>query len=528
VFQIFFRRAKIDTGSVAMKKIIRILYTSDVHGRLIAYDYAKNVNTQAGLTRLKTWLQTLAQPYILLDNGDLLQGSPLLDFHREQMSEQLNPAALVINDLKYAAVTLGNHDFNYGQNYLNDYVESLKCPVVCCNIFNNQNETVYRPYHIFNHQGIKIGLIGAVTSNIPNWEQPGHIQGLKFDDAYLAIKRNVELIRDDVDIVIVLYHGGVEKDLITHELMGVQGIENQGYLISTLPGIDVLLTGHQHLPIVQNLYPGPLVMQVKDQAVMVGSVLIELEKANHKWEILNQSGELIDLITDEDQVLLDKLDLYHQKTKNWLSKPIGKTQMDMVIVDPFQARLLKNPIFEWINHLQFQLTNAMISVSSLPNQAPGFKENIALNDLSANFIFPNILMILEISGQTLKSALERNAMYFVIEDGNVTINPTYLYPKAEHYNYDIYDGIDYVINLRKPFGERIVDLKYQEKHVKDDDRFTIVMNNYRATGGGQFPMYANSKVLKRYEINMFDLAKESFEVVKIIDFKPKKNIHIIY
>jgi 2',3'-cyclic-nucleotide 2'-phosphodiesterase / 3'-nucleotidase len=528
MFQIFFRRAKIDIRSETMQQIIQILYTSDVHGRLIAYDYAKNITTQAGLTRLKTWLQTLKHPYILLDNGDLLQGSPLLDFHREQMPEQLNPAALVINELKYDAVTLGNHDFNYGQNYLNGYVGNLNCPLVCCNILNEQNENVYRPYHIFNHHDIKIGLIGAVTSNVPNWEQPNHIKGLKFEDAYLEIKKNVELIKDAVDIVVVLYHGGIEKDLITHELMGVQGIENQGYLISSIPEIDVLLTGHQHLPIVQNLYSRPLVMQVKDQAVMVGSVTLELEKKNQKWEIMNRRGELIDLCTNEDSDLLDKLDLYHQKTKNWLSKPIGKTQMDMEIIDPFQARLLKNPIFEWINHLQFQLTNAMISVSSLPNQAPGFKNSIALNDLSANFIFPNILMTLEISGQTLKSALERNAMYFILEDGKIKTNPSYLYPKEEHYNYDIYDGIEYTIDVRKPFGERIVNLKYQDNDIKSDDRFTIVMNNYRATGGGQFPMYASSKMIKRYEISMFDLAKESFDAINTIDFKSKKNIHIIY
>lgn len=504
---------------------LHIVYTSDVHGRLLAHDYGTGTNDVAGLTRLTTWLKSFDQASLLLDNGDLLQGSPLLDHHRLRMPGTLNPAALAVNHLGYDAITLGNHDFNYGRDYLDDFTKTITCPVICCNILDEKGHHVYRPYLIHKHDnGIKTGIIGAITGYVPQWEQPGHIKGLVFEDAYDCVKTMVGRIRADVDVIVVLYHGGIEKDFETGQPLGVQSHENQGHAIAGIAGIDVLLTGHQHLPLVVHVQAGPLVLQTADQARMAGVIKLVMDNHDSGWRIKAKTGQLVNMDMPEDPHLSTLLKPYHDKTLAWLSEPIGQTRLDMRIDDPFQARLHKHPLFEWINHLQLRLSGAMISCSSLPNQAPGFAGDLTLNDLAANFVFPNILVKLRIDGKTLKAGLERSAMYFALSEGVIVTDPSFLHPKIEHYNVDIYDGIDYTIDVSRPVGSRITRLLYQGQPVKDDDHFTIVMNNYRATGGGHYPMFAKAEVLATYQTSLIDLAKAALAHEPVIDFKPTDNL----
>lgn len=508
-----------------MKHHFHIVYTSDVHGRLVAHDYGTKEDDYAGLTRVKTWLNSREKPYLLLDNGDLLQGSPLLDHHRLKDPDMTHPAALAINHLGYDAITLGNHDFNYGRDYLDGFIHAIDCPVVCCNILDEKGRHVYQPYLIHQHDnGIKTGVIGAITSYVPHWEQPEHIKGLVFEDAYVSVKTMVERIRAMVDVIVVLYHGGIEKDFETGQTLGVQSHENQGHAMAGIAGIDVLLTGHQHLPLAINVKEGPFVMQTTDQARTAGAIRLVMEKHASGWRIKEKCGHLVNMDMPEDLQLSTILKPYHDKTLAWLSEPIGQTRLDMGINDPFLARLHKHPLFEWINHLQMDLSGAMISCSSLPNQAPGFMGDLTLNDLASNFVFPNILVKLRVDGKTLKAGLERTAMYFALSEGKIVTDPLFLHPKLEHYNYDIYDGIDYTIDVSHPVGSRITRLLYQGQPVKDDDDFTIVMNNYRASGGGHYPMFAEAEVLATYQTSLIDLAKETLYREPVIDFKPTANL----
>ena len=251
------------------KKQFKIIYTSDVHGQLTGLNFATNTHASSGLSHLSHYLKTLKSPYLLLDNGDFLQGNVLLDYHRQFESDTDHPVASTMNRLGYAYLTLGNHDFNYGLSYLNQSLSAIDATVLCGNVLDQTGHNLFKSYHIHAlDSGIRIGLVGAVTHYIPNWEKPEHIEGLYFINAYEHIKKTVEQIKPLTDLIIVLYHGGFERDLKTHGFIGRPTDENQGYQIAQLPEIDILLTGHQHVP---------MCVRLPDQRLVLQTVLAQLK-----------------------------------------------------------------------------------------------------------------------------------------------------------------------------------------------------------------------------------------------------------
>jgi 2',3'-cyclic-nucleotide 2'-phosphodiesterase (5'-nucleotidase family) len=178
----------------------------------------------------------------------------------------------------------------------------------------------------------------------------------------------------------------------------------------------------------------------------------------------------------------------------------------MTIKDQLSCRQFKHPLFQFTNIIQTELTKADLSVASLPNSATGFRKKITTRDIQSNYIYPNTILKLEVTGKILKEAIEKTAEYFVLENNKIKISEKFIYPKIEHYNYDVYDGVDYILDITKPISKRLVSLKYKGKEVKDKDLFSLAINNYRAVGGGDYEMFKKAKVLKEYDISLAELA----------------------
>ena len=501
----------------------KIIYTSDVHGSLLSSEYPSKKSANKGISRLKTYLRTQKSPYLLLDNGDILQGSPLLDHHRQFIKKELNPAAIALNNLGYNAINLGNHDFNYGKSYLAKYLKEIKAEVICANVIDKKGEIKLKTSHIFQTgNGLRIGVIAAVTQYIPNFERKENIIDFKFLDAYETIKREVNNIRNKVDVLIVLYHGGFEKEITTGKLIGRPTKENEGYKISKIKGIDFLLTGHQHVPQVHNLNSGPLIIQTSANAVDFGEVEIDFYKDKKNiWKIKKAFAKLIKLDFKEDEEVTKILNKQEIKTQKWLDIPIAITDQEMTIKDQLSCRQFKHPLFQFTNIIQTELTKADLSVASLPNSATGFRKKITTRDIQSNYIYPNTVLKLEVTGKILKEAIEKSAEYFELENNQIKINEKFIYPKIEHYNYDVYDGVDYILDITKPTGKRLASLKYKGKEVNDKDKFSLAINNYRAVGGGDYEMFKKAKVLKEYDISLAELA------TNYLKKHPKLNIKLI-
>jgi len=511
----------------------RILVTADLHGQLLAVDYATGKPSDHGLAVISKKIQDLKEKNtILIDLGDVLQGSPLMSFHERHRNLHPNPAAIAMNYLGYDYFVPGNHDFNYGQDYLSDFISQLHAKTLCGNIYRNNKLAFGIPYDLIQYpEGPKIAIVGITTHYIPMWEQKDHILDLDFPDAFGKAQSYVNEIKErhQPDLIVMAYHGGFERDLDTFEPYVEDTGENQGSrMLKEIKGIDVLLTSHQHRQIAKKV-EATLVIQPEHSGKGFGLVECYFEKKEDNWIVKNASVEFITKGAEEpDPTLTKMLSKIEDATQAYLDEPIGVSKDDdLVITDQFQARLHKHKIVSLINQVQLEKTKAMISAASLGNSVTGFKKLITIRDVLSTYVYPNTIVVVEIDGKRLKMALEKNAEYFDWKDGKIVSNPKFSYPKKEHYNYDMFDGIEYTIDVAKPSGERIVSLTYQGHKIADRDRFTLALNNYRASGGGEFTMYRGLKVVKELDTDIAELMTEYIIKNKVIEVDDPKNVSVI-
>lgn len=493
-------RKKVDFPKIKpkkMKKILNIFYTSDIHGRILSQHDILDKSIPVGLSRLSTFFAQQNVPFLYLDNGDILQGAAVMDQSRDDL---VNPAALALNKLGCEFYTLGNHDFNYGLPYLFEYIKQMNGVLLLANVFQN-NQPLGMPFTVVEREGIRIGLIGVTTAYIPHWELPEHIQGLKFVSAEKAVRELLPSLREKVDVVAVLYHGGIEQDLTTSEPIGRQTIENEGVAISNIDGVDIVLSGHQHM-----LVSSSKILQPGVEGTHIGMVTITKTE-----EEITISPSLIQNDSVVDETFEAMFSTLQQKTIQWLDQHVGYTDQDFRANDPLSLRAKPHPLVSWIHQLQFAQTNADISVVSLPNDVRGFQKDISNRDLLNAFVYPNTLFEVAMTGAQIKKAMEQSAAYFSLEEGQVVVSSSFLQPKVEHYNYDMYAGIEYKIDLTKPVGERIRDVMFHQQPLLDQTIYRVVLNNYRANGGGDYEMFQQATVIQEHDVTLLQLSERALK-----------------
>ena len=512
---------------------LTILHTSDTHGCLLNHDYSKNTKTNSGMNLLSSLIkQHRTDHTLLVDTGDAIQGSPLLYFHQINQDRFPNPVAAVFNYLGYDYFVPGNHDFNYGIDYLLGFVKNIKAKTVCANILDDQGQPLFKnAYDIIQYpNGPKVAFIGITTQYIPKWEKPENIRDFQFVSAVTKTKDLVEEIKINhcPDLIILGYHGGFERDLDTDDWLVEDTGENLGHrIIESVPDLDVVLTGHQHRIICKKKNK-TMITQPGGSAQYLGKVEVKMEYEG-KWKVKAYQSQML----STDNVTLDNyidqlVNDIEKETSLFLNETIGVVpNNDLEVHDAFFARLEKHKIVSFINHVQLQASQAMISLTALANQVSGFKQTISIRDILNTYVYPNTLVVKRIDGKTLKAALEKNASYFTIVEDEITINPKFIFPKAEHYNYGMFDGIEYTIKVSNPEGSRILDLKRNGKLIKDDDEFTMVMSNYRATGGGEFLMYKNLPIEREINQDIAEIMIDYIRRTKEIIQEDPKNIKVI-
>ncbi|MCZ8517702.1 bifunctional UDP-sugar hydrolase/5'-nucleotidase [Paenibacillus filicis] len=497
---------------------LTILETSDLHGHMLPIQYANNQATEYGFARLASRIREERRkggPLLLVDNGDLIQGTPLAYHHARLNVETDNPMVQALNELEYDAAVIGNHEFNYGPELLGKAVRESNFPWLSANIVDESTGEPFfgKPYLVKTFDGgLRVALLGLTTHYIPNWEKAEHIRGLRFEDALESAQRWVKRLREEerADVVIVSYHGGFERGLETGEPTEPLTGENQGYAICReVPGFDVLLTGHQHRMLSGTEVNGVLVVQPGSAGAFIGKVDLTLEKREGRWTVTRKTSELLPAQGAEaDPAVLALVKPHEELAQTWLDQPIGRLMGDMKVTDPMQVRLQEHPLIEFINRVQMELSGAPISNTALfDNISPGFPEHITMRDIVSNYIYPNTLQVIRVTGQDIKDALERSASYFARYDGEgpIHISAEFSDPKPQHYNYDMWEGIEYRLNISRPVGERVVLLNYEGQPIKPAAEYDVVMNNYRAGGGGNYPMFQGKTVVKDIPTDMAEL-----------------------
>lgn len=521
-----------------MKEELTIIYTSDLHGHAMPINYGTNESEDIGLAKYATIVKEARQTkenILVLDNGDLIQGTPLMTNYVKNKGHLDNPMVAVMNQLEIDAGVLGNHEFNYGLEVLDKAVELANFPVLSANILNeNTGKPQYGPPYVMKTIGdnIKVAIVGVTTHYIPNWESPEHIAGLEFADAFDTLAKWVKHIQENEqpNLIIASYHGGFEADI--HTGMATEDFtgENQGYrMCQEIPGIDVLLTGHQHRELT-GFVNDVLVIQPGKNGLKYGEIMFELEKdSKNNWSV---SGKAAEVKTFEgvaaDEEILNFLQPYEEATQEWLEQPIGFINGDMTIDNAFHARLEKHPFIQFIQDVQMEASGADISVTSLlNNESGGFTSSVTMREIVSNYMYPNTLMVLELTGEDIKAALEQTATYFTLNDTNdFAVEPSFVTPKPQHYNYDMWEGIEYTLNISKAVGERVERLTYKGEPISPTGKYHVAVNNYRAAGGGNYEMLRGKKVIREIQKDAVTMIQEYFEKHPTVEAYTNENFKI--
>ncbi|EON70334.1 bifunctional metallophosphatase/5'-nucleotidase [Lysinibacillus sphaericus] len=514
-------------------KKLQLLVTSDIHGYLMPTTYRRTLEP-LGLVKLASIIEELRgqTPSLLIDNGDLIQGSPLASYYHANHSHRPNPIIEIANFLNYDVAIFGNHEFNYGLPFLKKAVTQSQFPWLSGNIFHEDGTAFTQPYIVKELDGIRIGIIGVTTHFVPVWEESAHIEDLDFHDAFESAKRWITHIRqhEQVDVVVLCYHGGFSHDLSSGELLEPNTGENQGYLMCKELECDIVITGHQHREIATKAFAKSIV-QPGTKGNCLAAITIELDIEN--GQIINKHHEATLHYVEEDTPacpqVISLLEAIHQQTENWLDEPLGTIEGNMLFENAFHVRVYKHPYIEFIQNVQMAMTNTSISCTALFHDGPGgFPKDVTRRHIVTNYIFPNTLKVLRVKGKQIVQALEQNASYFSLKDGDLTISKSFLYPKAQPYNYDMWEGINYTLDIRRPIGERVTEVTFQGEPLNLQASYDVVMNNYRATGAGNFPYFADCPIIKDVQTDMTELITRYFEEHPIIQATQHQNWKILF
>lgn len=503
-----------------MKKL-KLYFSSDVHGYFFTTDYQSDQFKQMGLFYQYQHIKK-DENTLLIDGGDILQGSAFASYVQKKGTSK--HIAQWMNTIGYDVVTIGNHDFNYGQQYLNDYLSNLNASVVCQNVIDNSTNQSKFPYIIKQlNNGIRVGFIGIVTDFVNVWEKKDNLKGISVIDTYTAFSQCYQQVRENCDVLVVVYHGGVEVNIDTLDVLETNR-ENIGYQLCREFDIDLLLTGHQHVPFVNKEIYGTHIVQAPSNALGLVKVIIEIDDAYHysiSSYLVKEQG------IDESVYPQDALE-YQHKVQCWLDQPIAILSKELLPKSHLESALYGSEIADFINTVQLEYSNADVSVCSLANNVRGFYKTVSIRDVLTTYPFSNNLVTLKVNGKILKDALEQNFSYLILDKGKPCINESYLIPKVTHYNFDYFKGIEFTVDLNKPFGKRISNLIVNNSVIEDNQDIILALNTYRASGAGNFDMYKLGKLISISNIEMSEILIEYLIKHKNIDIAYMQNYSLNY
>lgn len=473
---------------------LTVFSTSDVHGSVIGWNYFKAQPADVGLAKISKIInEARAQKgkddaILCIDGGDILQGTPLDTYmvqHPDEWKAGQHPMFVAFNQIGYDAIELGNHEFNFGLDYLKKAIGKNK-NVLGANVIDDKTGKTWsgvRPYLIktvkIDGENVKVGIVGTDTPAIPNFEAPAHFAGVHFEDQVPVMQKYVKELKDKgADIIIGVTHSGVPRG-------DRNSSENQVVAIAeACPDLNLLICAHNHVVIdnksgvkgpdgtvyADAVINGVPVVESGKDGKFVGKSNLTIHKVDGKWKVEKVTTQAISVKgVKDDPAIVKQVKPWHEKTLQSLQQVIGEA------TDTFagaESNHQDSAIVDFVNDVQRHYAGTQLSASASLNTSQDIdKGPITLQEISGLYIYENYLFGIEINGAELRKYMEHAASF---------------YGTSPDYNYDMVQGIDYTIDLNQPVGHRITKLQYQGRDVKDSDTFTMAINDYRMNGGSGY------------------------------------------
>lgn len=500
--------------SFAQTVNVKIIETSDVHGAIFPYDLVNDRPSNSSLAQVMTYLNEQRadsnQIVFLLDNGDILQGDPVVYYYNFEKTDTLHLYADVMNYMKYDAATIGNHDIETGHNVYDKFNKEINFPWLAANaVRTSDGKPYFKPYTTIERGGIKIAVLGLITPAIPKWLPEKIWKGMQFDDMIETAQRWAKKIREteQPDLLIGLFHAGVNYNYSGEDSTTYKN-ENASKLIAEkVAGFDVIFVGHDHegWNFKTRNPNGKEVLVLGTQAsartLAVANIKLTFDKFCGFFASDLMSGEIVEVKNYKpDEDFMKRFSPAFDEVKKYVSRPIGKFTKTISSRD---ALFGPSEFVDLINSVQLELTNADISFTAPLSFNATIKEgDLFVKDMFNLYRYENLLYTIELSGKEIKDYLEYsygnwfnqmkdendNLLRFKLDESGKIVysqrtNSPELYERF--YNFDAAAGIDYVVNVTKPIGERVTILKLSDGREFDFNTvYKVALNSYRGNGGG--------------------------------------------
>ena len=475
-----------------------IVATTDVHGRVLGWDYVRDAAAPGGLARAASMVESLRAQYpdqvVLVDAGDLIEGNPFATYFAERDSQRPHPVVDALNAMQYDAATPGNHEFDFGADVLARATGDATYRYVSANIFKGATDTlVFPPYAVVVRGGVKIGITGLTTPGVMVWDRSqlvGRIRVRSIAEAAALALRRLDLA--GVDLKVVLVHSGLNEPS-SYDTAGV-GAENAALGLASIPlpapRPDLVIVGHSHKEMRDYVVNGVHFVQPRNFALSLAVVHVGFVKEAGIYRVASMRSELLPLTSVPEQPrFVRRFAAAHERVRSWAATALGTAGPGFAAR---YGRAEDTPLLDFINEVQRRHAGADLSAAADADLSAGLPEGeVRERDVAGVYPYENTLRAVRISGEQLRAYLEQSARYFrTYQPGAPLINDS-----IPGFNFDVVSGVTYVIDLTQPEGRRIRGLAYRGRAVAPTDSFTLALNSYRQAGGGGYAMIAGARVV---------------------------------
>ncbi|MBA2683279.1 MAG: 5'-nucleotidase C-terminal domain-containing protein [Gemmatimonadaceae bacterium] len=464
--------------------------TTDVHGHLTGWDYYANRPDSAhGLARAATIVDSLRATapgrVVLVDAGDMLQGTPLTYVAARRKPFAVHPVFAAMNVMHYDAAAVGNHEFNYGLPFLYASAMGAHFPLLAANAYAANGPAPFPGRTVIERDGVRIALIGATTPGSNAWDKDNLAGRLRIGAIVPAVRAQVDSAhREHADVVVVVMHTGLGEPSSYDTVAARLPSENVAAVVAhEVPGIDLIVYGHSHKQMADTVIAGVLLMQPRNWAQSVAVASLHLEQAAGVWRVAGKSSSLIQSAGHgQSKAVLEASRDAHESARRYVAMSIGSSS---VVWSADSGRVADTPLADFILEVERRTAHSDLASTAVFDVGARIDPGpVTVGEIARLYPYENTLSAVRITGAQLRAYLEYSARYY----GTYGSGEPAVHAEVPGYNFDIVAGADYTIDLARPTGQRITSLTVQGAPVRDTDSFTLALNNYRRSGGGGYAM----------------------------------------